>query len=137
MFHGSLRDTNCNNIQKNLRGICLHAQFYDRARDICKILSNEQPCRNDATALICSLLYMRDSTSAVLDVLDYRHALEDNPRSSSESFKNYELRFAAQMAKYNSHGQSVKLPESIHALLLVSNDGVDESQRVSVLSAAT
>lgn len=38
---------------------------------------------------------------------------------------------------YNDHGSSVPLPESICALLLLSNSGVDDSQRVTVLSAAS
>lgn len=71
------------------------------------------------------------------DVLTDVDALKDTCCSSNESLKNYYSRFAAQMAKFNSYGQPVQLPESIYALLLLCNAGVDDRRRVSVLSAAT
>lgn len=137
MFPDSLPDSNSNNFQKNLRGIYLHSQLCGRTRDICNVLSNKQLRRNDALDLICSLLYQYDPMFAVSDVLDYLHALKDTSQYDNEYFKKYESHFAAQMTKDNFHGQSVQLPESIYALLFLSNAGVDDSQRVYVLPAAT
>lgn len=56
---------------------------------------------------------------------------------NGETFRNYASRFAALMNKFNSNGKSMRLPESAYALLLLSNAYLDDSQLVSVLSAAT
>lgn len=51
--------------------------------------------------------------------------------------KNFESRFAAQAAKFNPISNTTKLPEFITALMLLSNSGCDDSQRVTVLAAAS
>lgn len=49
--------------------------------------------------------------SALADVLDDLHVLKDSHYSGNESLKNYESRFATEIAKYNSHGQFVQVHE--------------------------
>lgn len=51
--------------------------------------------------------------------------------------RNFESRFPAQVAKFNSISQTTKLPECLTALMLLSNSNIDDAQRVSVLASAS
>jgi len=57
-------------------------------------------------------------------------------RGQTESFRNFEGRFAAQVAKFHAHSDDVKLPESLIAFMLLGNSNIDSGQRISVLASA-
>lgn len=137
IIHERLPDAKSNKIQKNLRGVCLHAQICGRAGDTCKVLTNGQLRQGGVRELICSLLYQRDTIYEELDVLCDLNALINSISSNNKSVRNYKPRFSAHVAKFNAKGNSVQLPESVYDLPLLLNTGVDDSQRLSVLSTAT
>ena len=56
-------------------------------------------------------------------------------RGQNEAFKNFESRYAAQLSNFNANGSSVCFPEALAALMLLSNAGVDDSQRISIISS--
>ncbi len=91
---------------------------------------------NLLTESIVQAVYKPDPPAAVSDV--YQDFLEviNAKRGSNESFKNFESRFEAQVAKFNSHSESSKLPEALVAFMLLANSNVDSGQRISVLAAA-
>lgn len=72
----------------------------------------------------------------VSDVFRDFNDLLSTRRSNAESYRSFENRFAAQVAKFNSNGTCTQLPESLTALMLLANASVDNSQRVAVLAAA-
>lgn len=57
-------------------------------------------------------------------------------RGPSELCTSYETRFLAQMSKFNAHSSKIVLPEYIFAFLLLSNVGIDASQRIAILFPA-
>lgn len=57
-------------------------------------------------------------------------------RGLNVSMKGFELRFSANVAKFNAISASTKLPDCLTALMLISNSDISDSQRVSVLAAA-
>lgn len=87
--------------------------------------------------VIWSILYSRDPISVVSELYNNPHYLINSRRNSNEWFISFEFKFSAQMLKYNAHRSTVHLPESVYALLLLSNTGVNYRQRVDVLSEAT
>lgn len=54
----------------------------------------------------------------------------------NESYLNYEARFAAQVSKYQSHGTTLQLHQSILAMILFSGSNIDYTPRVPIISAA-
>lgn len=63
--------------------------------------------------------------------------LMSTKRNSNESFRDFELRFDAQLSRFNSLATHASLTDSISALMLLANATVDSSQRVSILAAAS
>ena len=57
-------------------------------------------------------------------------------RGHNEKFKNFELRFEAQVAKFHAHSDEVKLPEAMVAFMLLANANPETNHRISVLAAA-
>lgn len=41
-FHDALSDANSNKIPRALRGSCLHSQLFDRTKDLCLAISDEE-----------------------------------------------------------------------------------------------
>lgn len=83
------------------------------------------------------MIYRTDPMEIVSELYNNVHDLINTLCNDNKSFTNLEHRFAAQLSTKKGQGSTVHLPESIYALLLRLNTGVDESQRVAVLSAAT
>ena len=86
--------------------------------------------------LIVDCIYQRDAMSVVSEAIRSFNKLLNTRRNSHENMKNFESRFSAQSAKFNSLSQTTKLPECIIALMLLSNSAIDDNQRVSVMAAA-
>lgn len=62
-------DSNADKPQSSSRGICLFSQLSGRAKDTCRVLTNDQLRSADAPAIKFDLLYQSDDMSAVSDVL--------------------------------------------------------------------
>ena len=119
-YHDTLPNSNSKKIPKNLRCLTLRAQLFDRAVDLCRSIPLEDLQSNDGQDKIVQALYKRDPLSAVSHLFDDFSSLLNTKRERTESFKNFEGRFAAQMARYNAHGSYIQLPSSIVALLLLA-----------------
>ena len=136
-FHDKLPVANANKIPDELRGIMLQSQLYGRAKDLCKKLSDVTIQSKGGSDAIVNAVCKRDALSAVSDVYRDYMALLNLKRGSNEMFKNFESRFEAQVSKFNAHSTVTKIPEALTALLLLANSNVDDSQRISVLAAAS
>ena len=86
-------------------------------------------------SLIVNTIYQRDPISVVSEVFKDFTELVITRRGQNEAFKNFESRYAAQLSKFNANGSSVCFPEALAALMLLSNAGVDDSQRISIISS--
>lgn len=137
VFHDGLPGRSSTKIQRTLRGVCLHAQLFGRAKNSCKGLTNEHFQKDDAPAVICLILYRRDPMSVVPGLYNDLRDFINPRRNCFESSTSFKSLFLAQISKYNSHGSSGSLLESLYGLLLLANAGVDDSQSGPVLSAAT
>jgi len=135
-FHDKLPASNSNKIPADLRGICLKSQLFGRALDLCKGIPDDDIASENGAQLIIDAIYKRDALSVVSEVYQDFNDLLTCRRSSNESFKNYESRFAAMVAKMSAHGNTVKLHESLLAMMLLTNANIDDAQRVPILAAA-
>ena len=135
-FHNALPDSNSNKIPPALQAICLKSQLYGRAKDLCSGISEVQLTGDHAVDLIVGKIYQKDALSVVSEAYRAFNQLWSTRRSNNETMKNFESRFSAQVAKFNSISATTRLPECITALMLLSNSAIDDSQRVSVMAAA-
>lgn len=136
-FHDRLPDSNSNKIPKELRGIMLQSQLYGRARDLCMTISDSDIQSNNGSKVVVYAIYKREARSVVSDVYQNFMSLLNTPRGSTETFKNFESRFDAQISKLNASSGSVQLPEALTALMLLANSSIENGQRVSVLAATS
>ena len=98
-------------------------------------LTAEQLASSDGVKLIVSTIYQRDPISVVSEVYKDFNDLVFTRRGQNEAFKNFESRYAAQLSKFNANGSSVTFSEALSALMLLSNAGVDDGQRISIISS--
>lgn len=99
-----LADSNSNKISNNIRGLTLRAQLCDRAIDLCRSIPNEDLLTKDGADKIVAALYKSGPLSAVSHLFHDFSFLLETKCSNTESFKNFESRFSAQMFRYNAHG---------------------------------
>lgn len=78
----------------------------------------------------------RDALSVLNEAYSALLQLRNTGRNNSETMENFESRFSAQVAKFNSITKTTKFPECIAALMLLSSFAINDSQRVSVMAAA-
>ena len=100
-------------------------------------LTSDQLSSNEGVSLIVSKIYQRDAISVVSEVYRDFNDLVQTRRGQTESYKNFESRFSAQLSKFDSNGSSIRFPEALTALMLLSNSGVDDSQRISIISSVS
>ncbi len=136
-FHDSLTDQNSNKIQKEQRGLVLHTQLYGRAEDRTRHMTIEDLQKESAVSDIIKCVYQRDPLTVVSDVYKDLETLLNTKRAANESFKNFESRFSAQLSKFNSHGDTARISESMAAMIFMNNASVDDAQRVSVLATCS
>lgn len=136
MFNNALPASNNNKIPAALQAICLKSQLYGRAKDLCSGITDQQLTSDGAVELLVGRVYQRDALTVVSEAYRAFNALWSTRRNANENMKNFESRFSAQVAKFNSISTTTKLPECITALMLLSNSAIDDTQRVSVLAAA-
>jgi len=122
-FHNKLPDANSNKIPKDLQGIMLQSQLYGRARDLCKSIPDETIQSEDGSEAIVNKIHQRDPLAVVSDVYQDFITLLNTKRGNNESFQNFGTRFEAQVSKFSSHCDAVKLPEALTAFMLLANSG--------------
>lgn len=86
---------------------------------------------------VVNVVYKRDKLRVLSDVYYDFNKLISARRRGNEEFKNYEARFGTLLSKFNAHGSSLQLPESITALMLISTYVINDNHRVSILAAAS
>lgn len=136
-FHDMLPDTNFNKINADLSGIFLNSQLYGRARDLSLGISDTTTkTAEGALAAIFHAINQRDALSVVRETYKDLTDLLSTPSGISEDSRNYESSFAAQLANLNENRDSIKLTESLTALMILPNAATENGQRISVLDAA-
>lgn len=135
-FHNALPDSNSHKILTGLQAVCLNPQLNERAKDLCSGISDSQLREENAADLINGNIYQRDALSVLNEAYNAFLQLWNTGRNNSETMENFESRFAAQVAKFNSITKTTKLPECIAALMLLSSFAINDSQRVSVMAGA-
>eukprot|EP00171_Calliarthron_tuberculosum_P006240 IDg6240t1 len=115
----------------------LKSQLYGQAKDLCKSIPDATIQSKDGMTAIAQSIYKHNPLSTVSEVYNDFNLLLCTRQGSNESFRNFELRYQAQLARFNSHSESCKLPDSLTAFMLLANSAIDSSQRISVLATAT
>lgn len=135
-YHNALPVNNSIRVPQELQGLVLKSQLFGRAKDLCAGITAEQLQSENGVDLIVQKVFKRDALSVVSETFKDFNCLLDSKRDEKEGFRNFEQRFAANMAKFNSISETTKLPECITALMLLANASVDDAQRISVLASA-
>lgn len=137
-FHNELPANNSNKIAVNLRGIRLLSQLYGRAKSLCQNITNNVLKSDAGVKAIVDATYKRDAFAVVSEVYADFLDLLSTKRNSNESFRYFEQRFEAQVAKFNCHSsKEPMLPDSLIAFVLMANANIDGNQRVSIHAAAS
>lgn len=135
-FHDKLPESNGNKIPASLQGFVLQSQLYGRAVDLVKKLSADEIEAEDGALKVASAMFKQDVLSIVTDTFHRFLEVLRTKQGDSESYKNYEMRFAAQVCRLNATCEGSELPSALVAFLLLANSRIDAAQRVSILSAA-
>lgn len=107
-------------------------RFVDSTRGI----TDEQLFSDDGVQHIVDPIYEPDALSVLNDVYwDFKDLPSIRP-SALGSFRSYEPRFAAQIARSTAHIDSIIIHESLLTMILLSVSNVDDAQPVPILSAA-
>lgn len=82
-----------------------------------------------------SVIHKCDLLSFVSGVYNDCNGTLSIRRHNNENLKTFESQFEAQLARFNTHGAET-IPESLKALMLLSNNDLEDSQQVSILAAS-
>ena len=135
-FHDKLPENNSNKIPKSLQGIILQSQLYDRAVDLVKKLTPDEIESEDGALKVALAIHKQDVLSIVTETFHNFLDLLKTKQAESDSFKNFETRFDAQICKLNASCEGAELPSALVSFLLLANSRIDTAQRVSILSSA-
>lgn len=108
---------------KLLRALCIKSKRYVRASDLCVGIF-DQTIKYAAAVNVVDEINQRDTLSVVSEVFHDLNDFLSTSRGSTEGFRNYESRFEAQLAKFITNDENIKIQESITALLLLDNDEI-------------
>lgn len=136
-FHTNLSDGSSNKVSLKNQGIALLSHLYGRARDLCKPISDEVINTENGVEVIVAVIHKRDPLSVVSSVYSELIKLMTVKRLSNKTFKDFELRFDAQLSRFNSLATNTALSNPLSALILLANANVDAGQRVSIIAAAS
>lgn len=137
-FHNKLPDTNPNKIAAHRRGIMLKSNLYGRAKYLCAGITDDQISSSKGVEHIVHAIYRRDPISVLPAALEDLHDLFKTKQSMNETFKDFEVRIAAQVAKFNSNEIHCKVSDSMAAILLLVNSAVDSSLKsIAVLKSVS
>lgn len=85
---------------------------------------------------IANVLQKRDSLAVLPTVYSYFNIPVNCRSETSDSFGNFETRFASVLSKFNAHSDRLELPQQITVFMLVGGAGITNSHSVSMLAAA-
>lgn len=117
---------------KNL-GIVLLTNFCSQVADICEGIEDHVVDAEDITDLIVDAVYYREPLSVVNLVYTELQKLIYTRRESHESFRRFESRFYAQLAKFTALGLDVALSDAISTLYMLASANVDRAQRFRII----
>lgn len=100
-------------------------------------VTNEQFQSKDSATHVVKVILERDNLTIWNEAYADLRSLVTTRRGASESFKNYESRFAALMSGFNAHELSPRLPEPILAYMPMTSAGIADNHRVSILAGAS
>lgn len=136
-FHDTLPENNSNKIIPQLQGIMLKAQLVGRARDLGAKVSMEELKLCDGAITLGHSIYRVDALSKINKISDQFSKLITTRRWNNEPLGNFESRFHAEVCNlHDAAGQNI-LPDTLIALVLVTNSNIDSSQRLSVLASVS
>lgn len=115
--------------------MALHVQLYDRAADICRSITDGALLSENGVDSIISCLHKRYAIRIVSALFENFSLLLSTNHGENDSFKNFEMKFSAQVSICSAHGSSISLPECIIAVMLLVNPDVFDAQCISILSA--
>ncbi len=92
----------------------LHLHLNGRAKGLCKDIPVIEIESNADVYKICKALHKRDALLVVSNAYTDFLQLFSTKRGNNETYRNFESRFAASVAKLNSHAANT-LPESLTA----------------------
>lgn len=111
-----------------MRGICLQAQVYGHAANLCKGLTDYELMGDDGTDMIVNLAYKLGRLSVVSEFHSVFNEVLNNKNSSNESVRNFESRSAAQIAPFDAIGPISQMPDSFTAIPLLFRADISDSQ---------
>lgn len=87
--------------------------------------------------MVVNTIYKRDSHSVVSMVYSELIRLMSTKRGSIETFRDFEMRFSAQLSRLNGIACHAAISDTMSALMLLANASAGAGQRVSILAAAS
>lgn len=115
----------------------LKLQLFGRARDLCMGISDANLQGDEGVGHIENAFYQLDALSVVSEVYQLFNELWKPKCGNNESVKAFESRFVSQVSKFNATSTTTKLPECLTTLIVLTKAESCDSQRVSVLAAAS
>ena len=115
----------------------LHSQCYGRAKDLCRTIADDDLITENGVKLIINAVYRKDPLAIVREVYHDFMELLSTKRGDKEGYPNFESRFQAQLAKFNSHFDDLVLSDALMAFLLLGNANIEQSQKISILAACS
>lgn len=89
----------------------------------------------DRVEAIESAIYKRDPHKVLSFVYEELIRLMNTNESANELFPDFELRFSAQLSRFNATASHTSISNAMASLMLLANSNVDTGQRVSILAA--
>lgn len=135
-FQDTLPNANPSKISVVLQGIICKTQLNGQAADHCAEISKEQLKSTNGVDLIVNTVYLHDFMSVISEAYDGFSNHFSTRRGKDEYLKGFEACFPAAVAKFDFFSETTKLPQFITAFMALNNALIEDSHRVSVLSAA-
>lgn len=135
-FHDRLPESNSNKIPEDLQGIIFQSQLFKRAIDFCKKVPTATIQSAQDALAIAKAIHKVDPLSTISDTFQKFSTVLHTIRGNTESLRNFESRFEANICSYKSAASGAKLPGALTAFILLSNANLEDTQRVLILSAA-
>ncbi len=134
-YHDLVPSDRAQKIPKNVRGLILQGQLFDRASDLVKAIPPHILMSDDGVFAFANAIHKFDALSATTDAFQSFLTALLCVRGTTETFTNFESRFEATLCKVrNAYGTVVVMPDVFWDLMLLSNARVDPSHKVSILA---
>lgn len=136
-FHANISEAKSNKISPMNQVIVLLSHFYGRAKVLCKSIPDFVVCNEKRVEAIVGAFHKRDLLSVLLSVYGELITLMTAKRTPNETPKNFELRFNAELTRFNSLATNTALFGTVSAIISLANANVDANQKVSTLAAVS